>query len=128
MAYQYKVKKKKTSLTGELQYKFYACPKTKGTINIDQVAKEIEGISTFTQSDILGALAALTAVVEKKIKNGYNVKLDGLGTFSLSVTSEGFIDETKCTPHKVKANKICFRADNKLKKSIEDTAFERFMY
>ncbi|MDR0789712.1 MAG: HU family DNA-binding protein [Bacteroidales bacterium] len=128
MSYQYKVKKKKTSLSGELQYKFYASPKASGTINTDQVAKEIEDATTFTKSDVLGAIAALTAVIERRIKNGYSVKLNGLGTFSLSVTSEGFTDAAKCTPHKVKAGKICLRADSKLKKSIEGTVFERDIY
>ncbi|MFQ6928845.1 MAG: hypothetical protein ACLRS8_14305 [Parabacteroides merdae] len=44
------------------------------------------------------------------LKDDYlKVELDGLGDFYLSAGSEGFEDPKKCTPHRVKARRVCFR-------------------
>ncbi|MDR0790119.1 MAG: HU family DNA-binding protein [Bacteroidales bacterium] len=127
MSYKYKVKRKVGTINPEAEAKYYAVPHSSGRVSTAEVAKEIEAATTLTQSDVLGAIAALSKVIERKVSDGYSVKLDGLGVFSLSITSEGFTDAAKCTPHKVKAKKIYLRADSKLKEAIKDVKFERYV-
>jgi len=52
------------------------------------------------------------------LKLGYNVKLDGIGTFSLLLTSEGFDTEEECIPTRVKVKKIAFKSERKLRKEL----------
>ena len=64
-------------------------------------------------------------ILEKYLQEGYSVRLDNLGLFSISATSDGFDTPEECTPHRVKANKICFRAENDLKSNLKYIRFER---
>ncbi|MDR1725127.1 MAG: HU family DNA-binding protein [Bacteroidales bacterium] len=125
MSYHYKVKKKKANLSGKTTYKYYATSSSNGVISMDQAAKEIEDNTTLSKSDVISVVTALSSLIENKIRNGYSVKLDGLGTFSLSITSEGFVDAKKCIPTKVRPSKICFRADKKLKEKVFEVTFEK---
>jgi hypothetical protein len=63
--------------------------------------------------------------METWLHNGYSVKLDDLGVFSLSATSAGYASPAECTPHRVRPAKICFRADPQLKKNMKNIKFER---
>jgi hypothetical protein len=64
-------------------------------------------------------------MIEMWLHNGFSVKLDDLGVFSLSATSAGCASPEECTPHRVRAAKICFRADPQLKKNLKRVKFER---
>ncbi|MDR2927225.1 MAG: hypothetical protein LBV41_03350 [Cytophagaceae bacterium] len=57
------------------------------------------------------------------LHDGHTVRLDGLGLLSVSTSSDGF--DTECTPRRVKAKKICFRAAPKLKADLKYIRFER---
>ncbi|MDR1005618.1 MAG: HU family DNA-binding protein [Bacteroidales bacterium] len=128
MSYQYKVKEKKVNLTGETQYKFFATPVSMGQVSTDEIINEIAERTTLAPSDLVGAITALSSIITEKIKRGYSVKLDRLGTFGLSITSDGFSDAAKCTPAKVKAKKVWFRADKRMKEAVSDTNFERYIH
>lgn len=56
---------------------------------------------------------------------GYNVKLDGIGTFSVSLTSEACDSEKQCKPNKVKAGKVSFKADKVLRRELDELKFQK---
>ena len=63
--------------------------------------------------------------MESYLHEGYSVKLDDWGVFRLSVTSEGYTMPEECTPRRVRAAKLCFRADPQIKKNLKYVKFER---
>jgi len=124
MALKYVVKAKRSGV-GAKALKYYALPFRSGEISTLQLAEELSERCTLTEMDIRATLIGLSKMIEEYLHNGYSVRLDDLGRFTLSVTSDGFDDVAECTPSKVKAKKICFMADKRLKENLKKVTFER---
>lgn len=125
MAVKYLCKPKRNVIGGKDDVLYYASPKGNGKIDLDALAQELSEQSSLTKSDVHAAVIGLAELVEKYLHRGYRVKLDKLGVFYLSITSEGYEQEEACTPKKVQANKICFKADDKLRNNLKHVKFER---
>ena len=125
MAFKYRVKTKKDSINEQATPKYYAVPVRMGIINIRQLATILAQRSALSQGDVLSTIIGLIPLIEEYLHEGYAVRLDELGLFSLSASSEGYTSPEECTPHRVKAKKICFRADAQLKKHLKHVKFER---
>ncbi|MFA7082710.1 MAG: HU family DNA-binding protein [Bacteroidales bacterium] len=117
-------KRKFKDAGGQVVEKFYACPKTFMVFDEDDLAEEISQRCSLTQGDVIGAVSALSDVIKEKLMMGASVKLKGIGTFGVWVTSEGFDDPKDITAKKVKATKVTYKADRKLTDSIKDMKFE----
>lgn len=124
MAFRYRVKTKCSALK-EKEIKYYAVPIRNEKVHIDYLAEELSHRCSLSKGDILSTLSGLVDLMEEHLHNGDSVYLDNLGIFTLSATSDGFNTPEECTPSKVRAQKICFRADNKLKKNLQFVQFER---
>ena len=124
MAFRYRVKTKRSGI-GEKTAKYYAVPVRSGEISTRQLAKDLAKISSLSEGDVHATLIGLSGLVEKYLQEGYSVRLDNLGLFSVSATSNGFETAEECTPRRVKAKKICFRADKELKGNLKFVSFER---
>jgi predicted histone-like DNA-binding protein len=124
MPIKYVVKTKRSGL-GEKAIKNYALPVRSGEINTRQLSEELSERCTLTETDIRATLIGLSKIIEEYLHKGYSVRLDDLGRFTLSATSDGFDKPEQCTPSKVKAKKICFMADKRLKENLKKVTFER---
>jgi len=124
MAFRYRVKTKCSTLK-EKKKKYYAVPIRNEKVQIAYLAEELSHRCSLSKGDVLSALSGLVDLMEEHLHNGDSVYLDNLGIFTLSATSDGFDSPEECTPSKVRAQKICFRADNKLKKNLQFVKFER---
>jgi predicted histone-like DNA-binding protein len=120
---KYRVKKKRNGINGKELY--YAVPAWSGLIDTREIARQLSQRSTLTPADIRATLIGLVEVMETYLHNGYSIKLDDLGVFRLSATSAGFAEPEECTPHRVRAAKLCFRADPQIKKKLKYVKFER---
>ena len=124
MAFRYRVRTKRSGI-GEKAAKYYAVPVRSGEITTRQLAKDLTKISSLSEGDVHAALIGLSGLVERYLQEGYSVRLDNLGLFTVSATSAGFDTPEECTPSRVKAKKICFRADKELKGNLKFVSFER---
>ncbi|WP_321436959.1 HU family DNA-binding protein [uncultured Bacteroides sp.] len=124
MAFRYRVKTKRPALKDK-EVKYYAVPIRNEKVQIYKLAEELTKRCSLTKGDILSTLVGLVDLMEEHLHNGDSVCLDNLGIFTLSATSDGFDSPEECTPSKVRAQKICFRADNKLKKNLQFVKFEK---
>lgn len=120
---KYRVKHKRNGINNKDLY--YAVPVWSGLISTREIAKQLAGRSSLTPADIRATLIGLVEVMETYLHMGYSVKLDDLGVFRLSVTSDGYDTPEECTPHRVRAAKLCFRADPQIKKGLKNVKFER---
>ncbi len=117
-------KRKFRDATGQVVEKFYACPKTFMVFDEDDLAEEISQRCSLTQSDVVGAVSALSDIIMEKLVMGASVKIKGIGTFGVWVTSDGFDDPKDITAKKVKATKVTYKADRKLTQAIREMKFE----
>jgi predicted histone-like DNA-binding protein len=120
---KYKVKQKRNGINSKALY--YAVPAGAGLIGTRDIAQELAQRSSLTPADIRATLIGLVEVMEIYLHNGYSVKLDDLGVFRLSATSDGYASPEECMPHRVRAAKLCFRADPQIKKALKKVKFER---
>lgn len=110
---------------GNVVTKFFANSVSAEHYSSEDMARDISEASSLSKADVIGALRAFSEILEAKLKMGYNVKLDRIGTFSLSVTSDACDTEKECKPNKVRFKKIAFKADNRLRKEMGDVKFFR---
>lgn len=120
---KYRVKKKRNGINDKELY--YAVPTWSGMIGPREIARELAKCTTLSSADILATLVGLVEVMETYLYSGYSVKLNDLGVFRLSITSDGFTAPEKCMPHCVRVSKLCFRADPQIKKNLKYVKFER---
>ncbi|MDD2191652.1 MAG: HU family DNA-binding protein [Bacteroidales bacterium] len=117
-------KRKFRDAAGQVVEKFYACPKTFMVFDEDDLAEEISQRCSLTQGDVVGAVSALSEIIKEKLMMGASVKIKGIGTFGVWVTSDGFDDPKDITAKKVKATKVTYKADRKLTQAIREMKFE----
>ena len=105
----YKNNNKKSKAYG----KYYGRVKATKTLNTTQLAQHIaEHGSIITEDVLLSTINKMTKCIRELLMDGKNVKLDGLGTFYLSVTSTGDSDAKKYTTSaNIKHVQIKFRPD-----------------
>ena len=105
----YQNKNKKSKAYG----KYYGRVKATKTLNTTQLAQHIaEHGSIITEDVLLSTINKMTKCIKELLKDGKNVKLDGLGTFYLSVTSTGDSDAKAWTAAgNIKHVQIKFRPD-----------------
>jgi predicted histone-like DNA-binding protein len=64
---------------------FYPQMKRKGIFSTKQIAEQIKQETSFTESDVIGVVSALSHLMAVRMADGYNVKIDGIGIFSASL-------------------------------------------
>lgn len=66
-----------------------------GTIHTNDLIKEAEGRSGISGADIKRALQVIADMMAFRLDEGYNVELDGIGFFSVSLASRPVMDKKK---------------------------------
>lgn len=110
------VVRSKVDKSGEEEKKqYYGIPISSGIVTEETIAEEISERCSLTPSDVLAAIDALSRSLQEHLEDGRTVKLKGIGIFTVSATSNGVDTPEECTPAKVKAGRVCFKADRILK-------------
>ena len=125
MAITYKLWKKKFKNAENVeQEKYLACKYTQTTLSTKDVAGRIVEASSLTEGDVLACLSQLSWVLKTSLVLGHNVTLDGIGTFSISLTSNKIDSRKDLSKLRVWAKRVVFRQDPKLKEILEDLHFK----
>jgi predicted histone-like DNA-binding protein len=106
------------------QSKWYLVQEKAGTVGMQEIAKEIEGRSALSLGDVQSVLSNLVEMMPLFLKLGQTIKLEGFGSFYISVTSDGTETADELSSHTVKRTKIVFRPSIELKRNMEGIAFE----
>lgn len=94
--------------------KWYASVKTDGEVSIDNLTKEIEKFSALSEADIRGVIIALENVIQNELANGKIIRMDKLGSFYPSLSSEGSATEADFNVSLIKGAKVNFRAGKRI--------------
>ncbi len=123
MSINYRLTPMKDNISKEPRKAFYAQVVTKGTIDTQTLCKDIASSCTLTMADMAGAIAALVEKIEQSLLDGYNVYIDGLGTFSISAESPLVETEKDMKAKDIKIKNIHYRAAVPLKKAMKASSF-----
>jgi predicted histone-like DNA-binding protein len=123
MAVKLKKIQRKNPLNAALQ-KWYLTQEKAGTVGMAEIAKEIEGRSALSIGDVQSVLSNLVELLPVFLRLGQTIKLEGFGSFRVSVKSDGTATPDELNAHHVKGVKLVFLPSRDLKRGLEDMSFE----
>lgn len=106
-----------------LPKKFYAKLKRGDDVSFEELADLISKVSNLNYGEVMGALGTLIEIIEMQLRHGRPVRLSTLGTFFLTLNSEGFDNDEELTSDGIKTANIRFRPGKRLKKMIKTLDF-----
>ena len=83
-------------------------------MDINKLADAIEANSSLTAGDVKHAIEAFVEQLRLSLTQGDKVKIDGLGTFHITLSSEGTEKEKDCTVRSIRRVNVRFVADKAL--------------
>ncbi len=84
-------------------------------MDIDTIAGAIESESALTAGDVKHTIEAFVKQLRTSLTQGDKVKIDGLGTFHITLTSDGTEAMRDCTVRCIRRVNVRFVADKALK-------------
>lgn len=75
--------------------------------------------------DVIAAVGTVARLMRKHLAMGDSVTLPGLGTFTVSASSEGCQTPEECTPAKVKPMRVCYRANPEMRCVLAEIKYEK---
>jgi predicted histone-like DNA-binding protein len=106
------------------QSKWYLTQEKVGSVNLQEIAKEIGERSSLSFGDVQSVLSNMVEILPLFLKLGQTIKLDGFGSFHVSVKSEGTETNEELTTHDVKGTKLVFLPSIALKRNLGDISYE----
>lgn len=103
--------------------KFYASAVTKGKVGIEELTSRIEKISTVSGADIRAVLYAIIDIVPEMLSEGNSVQIGDLGTFRVSVSSEGSDKADEVSSSNVRGARIIFTPGKQFKNMLKTVTF-----
>lgn len=105
--------------------KWYATAKSMGTADIDELCVLIAARSTVSSADVKAVLDNLNFVIDFQLKSGRIVKLGELGSFRLSISSEGVENKEDFTSGLLRTPKIVFSPGASLQETRANAKFSQ---
>lgn len=126
MSIQYKViSKTQPGVPGGGVEKYYASINTLGEVDIDELTRDIEKISTVSGADIRAVLYALVDVATNELADGNIVRLGDMGSLRMSLSSSGFDASESVNATAIKGTKVLFTPGKQLKKMQKTLTYEK---
>ena len=105
--------------------KFYAQVQFSGEVTLRELAEEIANISTVSVIDTKAVLESLLEVIPKHIKDGEIVRLGDLGSFAITLKSDGADTADGFTSSMIKRIKVLFKPGKIFKNEMKTAAFKK---
>ena len=84
-------------------------------MDVNKLADAIEANSSLTVGDVKHSIEAFVEQLRLSLTQGDKVKIDGLGTFHITLSSEGTEKEKDCTVRSIRKVNVRFVADKALR-------------
>ena len=121
----YTVKERYNPKAPEEPRKYYAFPKTSGSVDLRELAKRISRESTVSMMDTLAVLEGIFQVIPDYLMEGNIVDLGQLGSLRLSISSEGAENPDEFTVSMIRKTNILFRPGSEFKDELATVKFNR---
>ena len=126
MSIKYKlIEKGQPGVAGGGTKKWYATIVTDGELTVDDLTNKIEKFSALSEADIRGVIIALENVIHEELINGKIIRLDKLGSFYPSLSSDGVANEKEFTVANIKSAKVNYRPGKRITNSLSTATFKK---
>jgi predicted histone-like DNA-binding protein len=126
MAINYKIREKtEPGVAGGGAKKFYATMATNGEATIDDIVKQIEMSSTFSEPDIRGTIYALENAIQDFLANSKIVRLETLGSLYPTLSSKGENSADEVDSGSIKKVGVYYRPGKRILETINNTKFHK---
>lgn len=105
--------------------KWYATTATDGELTVDDLTKLIEKFSALSEPDIRGVIIAMENVIVDQLVQGKIIRLDKLGSFYPSLSSEGVVKEEDFTIANIKNAKVNYRPGKRISNALSTATFKK---
>jgi len=102
----------------EMAPKYYASAQHGAKLELDELATAVAERCSLRRPDVYGVLVGLMDIIPNELLKGNIVSLGGLGSFYVSVKSEGAETKEDLSVSMVNGSKIQYRPTKKLKKEL----------
>lgn len=120
----YSVKKKKSPKDGTVKY--YGVSTLRKSVSQKMIEEEVKSATALERGDVQSAVTTLTECIRKHLMAGDSVKLDELGTFSLTFTGKGVANEEDYKPTAcITKFNVQFRPSVALREAVQDTKVQK---
>ena len=107
------------------QEKFYASVVSNGTTDLKTLSELISSQCTVTTTDCIAVLNTLEENIVRELKLGRTVKLGKIGTFRMSISSEGVETADEVNTKIIKKSRILFRPTEGLRGLLSQLTFKK---
>jgi predicted histone-like DNA-binding protein len=121
----FSVKKRVNPRAPEDPRRYYAFPKTSGSVDLRELAKRISRESTVSMMDTLAVLEGIFQVIPDYLMEGNIVDLGQLGSLRLSLSSDGAENPDEFNSSLIKRANILFRPGSEFKDQLKAVKFTR---
>ena len=110
-----------------IKYLYLSCQivKAQRKTDLDTLAKLIARESTVSRTDVYSVLLALLDTIVLELSEGRSVDLIKLGSFGITVKSNGELTADLVTGHMVKGAKVVYRPGKEVRTMIQNLQFEK---
>jgi len=105
--------------------KYYATAVADGSTELSELAEMIASQSTVSPADCYAVLTALESNVIKELRNGRIVKIGTLGTYRVSISSEGKDTIEEVNASTVKKSKVLYRPGKGIRNMLKNLEFQK---
>lgn len=104
---------------------YYAVAKRKEVKDLKELAELMSDGGTIRKSDIYAVLISLVSVVTREIKNGNQVNLGELGSFYVSLNSEGVASAAELSANAIKRANLRYRPTAEIKDVLSTLKYQK---
>ncbi|KNB62564.1 HU family DNA-binding protein [Chryseobacterium sp. Hurlbut01] len=112
-------------VTGGGTKKWYAIVANDGELTVDDLTKQIEKFSALSEADIRGVIIALENVIQDNLANGKIIRLDKLGSFYPSLSSNGAATAEEFDSTLIKSAKVNYRPGKRISNVLKTATFKK---
>lgn len=117
------VQKPEPGVPGGGERKWYASITNSGEVDLDDLVRLVEKISTMSGGDIHGVVYSLVDVIVDELSDGKIVRLGKLGDFRVSGSSEGHENEEDVTAASIIRRRLLYRPKDMIKQMLRNLTF-----
>ncbi|MGP1514822.1 MAG: HU family DNA-binding protein [Bacteroidales bacterium] len=121
----YIIVKRSITIKGVKEDRFMPSLLNHGMLKTKNVAQKIAKQSTISVAEAENFLGALADIIIDELEAGWDVKIDGLGTFSPAIMARAVKDIKDCNADTIKRKYIKFEPSTELKAEFKNATFRK---
>ena len=118
MSLSYKVVSKRNTLSSKHDTLYYPVLTDRKVADLRAVTDEISRSSMINSADVMAVMEAFRKTMLHLLKEGYNVKIDDLGTFSVHASAKGKEDPEKVSYRDITKLSLSFLPSKDVKQQV----------